>query len=256
MHNDFVIDDSIYSVPIENAYEVLHDWWYDILEQLRGKIIRFDITAGMDTRFFLSWLSRGIAKELYFNNRPYKFEGEEKAKKEPSLRAHGTYGMDALGYMFGIMLDAKPGAKWQDCELCLSGARASQILGKDPDRIDECTKNGITFIIEECRRHKTLSKPNFMNPFFHKNIFMVDFHKEMKLLSTVLYLIYMPEWALRFPFKSMTYDPYYTIWDLPVERARAIISQWPLNDFEKENYSKNMKLYDSMTKRKASVFRL
>lgn len=169
---------NVYETPHFSSADEWYDYWLNKLSQYDE--LCFDISAGLDTRILTGFIKPLKEKGLtiYFYNNPYKFNFNKKTHieldgrevpmevKKQQLINTNSYGFDALGYVFGKMLDL------QECRSPVTrvrGRRKGPITDKSLYPLygidDEQRREYLKFIPNEFRIFPVKSKTD-QDPYF------------------------------------------------------------------------------------------
>ena len=239
-----------YTTPIESseAYHLIHEWFEQWLDLLQQDELVFDITAGLDSKITLCFLSKrkNWDTALYWCH-PYKFnlnvnvEHKELdgrvtpiSDKFKVLKELGDYGIDGLGITYANMCSEKLRLeKGISGYTRVKGLFASQLLTKNKDYSIFFNKENFKYMVAYLglifsEEKRTKSKSAI--PHIDQTILRLNPSKAIKLLSTIILLLYCDFRFLKFPIKSFSYQPTYTIFKLPLKEAGEIIGNWKKNN--------------------------
>ena len=261
-----------YKTPIESpeAYHLIHDWFYEWLDLLQRDNLLFDLTAGLDSKISLCFISRRKNWDsVFYKCNPYKFnlqkELEHKeiegkitplSEKFQTLKELGDFGIDGLGETFAHMCSENFRPIMNNpYEIHVKGIFASQLLTKSDSYSTFYNENDFQYLAAFLGG-KLLEKKESMSqlaiPQIDHSLLRLNPKKTYMLISTIILLLYCDFRFLKFPIKSFSSEPTYTVFKLPLKKACQIIESWKekglLNEEESKGFEKTMKSIEALKK--------
>ena len=252
------------------AYQLIHEWFYEWLDLLQRDNLLFDLTAGLDSKISLSFISRRKNWDsVFYRCNPYKFNMQNReehkeldgkvvplSEKFRVLKELGDYGIDGLGETFAHMCSEKFRPIMDNpFDIRIRGTFASQLLSKSDSYSTFNNENDFQYLaafLGGKLSDKKRSNYNFAIPHIDNKLLRLAPGKTNMLISTIVILLYCDFRFLKFPIKSFSSEPTYTIFKLPLKEACKIIESWKekglLNEEESKGFEKTMKSIEALKK--------
>ncbi len=170
------------------------------------------------------------------------------SEKFKVLKELGDFGIDGLGDTFAHMCSEKFRPIMDSpYDVRIRGTFASQLLTKSDSYNEFNNENDYQYLaafLGGKLSDKKKTDSSFAIPHIDHNLLRLNPGKTNMLISTIILLLYCDFRFLKFPIKSFSHDPSYTIFKLPLKKACEIIENWKenhlLNEEESEGFTNTM----------------